>query len=53
VRLWDLDSGHCLRVLEGHTDTVVSVDLSADGHVAVSAGGYDRTLRLWEIDWEL
>src|SRR5262249_50500595 len=27
VRLWDLESGNCLRILEGHTDSVYSVAL--------------------------
>ncbi|MFH1921865.1 MAG: hypothetical protein ABIP48_18520 [Planctomycetota bacterium] len=37
-----------LRVLEGHTDGVSSVALSADGRHAVS-GSSDRTLRYWDL----
>ena len=29
-----------------------SVSLSADGRFAL-LGSYDRTIRLWELDWEL
>jgi WD40 repeat protein len=59
VRLWELASGRCLQVLQGHPAAVVAVDLDADGYVALSAGSYDghgnddRSVRFWEIDWEL
>ena len=49
VRLWDLDTGQCLRTLEGHKRDVNSVSVSPDGRRAVS-GSYDRTLRLWDLD---
>src|SRR5215831_17916417 len=37
-----------LRVLEGHTDRVLSVAFSSDGKRAVS-GSQDRTVRLWNV----
>ena len=36
VRLWDVETGRCLRVLEGHTDGVLSVAWSADQRRALS-----------------
>ena len=38
-----------LRVLEGHTDTVRAVALSADGRRAVS-GSSDKTVRVWDLE---
>ena len=51
VRLWSLDSGACLRVLEGHTDAVNAVALSTDCRWVLSASK-NATVRLWELDWE-
>jgi WD40 repeat protein len=48
LKLWEVESGHCLRTFEGHTDWVESVCLSADGHYALS-GSKDKTLKLWEV----
>ncbi|KIJ61188.1 hypothetical protein HYDPIDRAFT_42767 [Hydnomerulius pinastri MD-312] len=38
-----------LRVLEGHTNTVLSVDISADGR-RIASTGWDRTVRVWNIE---
>src|SRR5271166_3656429 len=44
---WDLGSGQCLRVLEGHSSSVAHVAALPDGR-AVSAS-WDMTLRLWDL----
>jgi small GTP-binding protein len=49
VRLWDVESGRCLRVLEGHTARIMSVAWSDDGLRALS-GSEDRTVRLWDVE---
>jgi WD40 repeat protein len=41
--------GPMLRILEGHTDCVRAVALSADGKRAVSGSG-DNTLRVWDLE---
>ena len=48
MRLWEVATGQCVRVLEGHTDNVLSVAWSLDGRQALS-GADDRTVRLWEV----
>ena len=49
LRVWDADSGECLRVLSGHEGTVWFCAWSADGARLASASG-DGTLRLWNPD---
>jgi WD40 repeat protein len=39
----------CLRTLEGHTASVTSVALHADGRRAVT-GSWDKTVRVWDLD---
>ena len=48
LRLWDVETGRCLRTYEGHTDGVKSVCLSSDGRLALSGG--DNSVRLWEVE---
>lgn len=48
VRLWDLASRECLRVLGGHESPVRHVAFSPDGQWLLS-GSWDKTARLWEV----
>ena len=48
LKLWDLESGQCLRTFEGHTSAVFSVCVHPDGQWIVS-GSWDKTLKLWDL----
>ena len=49
LRIWDIDSGHCLRVLIGHVAAVRCVQF--DGRRVVS-GAYDYMVKIWDPDTE-
>jgi WD40 repeat protein len=44
----EVAGGPAIRLLEGHTDSVTSVVVTANGQLAVS-GSKDRTLRVWNL----
>jgi WD40 repeat protein len=48
VKVWDPNTGKELLTLRGHTKPVTSVAWTPDGKTLVTAGGYDRTIRLWD-----
>ncbi|KAF8976611.1 hypothetical protein BGZ46_008120 [Entomortierella lignicola] len=47
-RLWDIDSGRCIRIMRGHSSSVSRVAYSPDGSQIIS-GSWDKTLRLWDV----
>ena len=47
VRLWDLDTGECVRTIRAHDRYVYAVAFSPDGSRLVSGSG-DHTLRVWD-----
>jgi WD40 repeat protein/tetratricopeptide (TPR) repeat protein len=51
VRLWDVERGQELCVLESHRGGIFSVAISQDGRQAVSGGGMenDCSIRLWQL----
>ena len=49
VRIWDGESGECLKVLNGHERWVNSLTVSEDGKRIVS-GSEDETVRIWDGD---
>ncbi len=48
IRLWNIETGKCVRSFEGHEKGVSAVALTPDGQWAVS-GSLDKTLRIWEL----
>jgi WD40 repeat protein/class 3 adenylate cyclase/energy-coupling factor transporter ATP-binding protein EcfA2 len=49
LRLWDVETGELIRVLEGHRMPVLHVAISSDGRRALSGAG-DATMRLWDLE---
>jgi len=47
IRLWDLASGACERVFEGHQKGVNALVELVDGRLA--SGSFDNTIRLWDL----
>ena len=45
LRVWDVGTGECVQVLEGHTEQVKCVVELEDGRVV--SGARDNSLRVW------
>jgi ankyrin repeat protein len=48
VRVWNVETGECLRQLAGHTERVWGSAWSPDGQRILS-GAWDNTARLWDV----
>ena len=53
VRIWSVESGECLRVLEAHSNAVTFVAITPDGRRVVSAGSEGEQIRVWNLQWTL
>nr|GEV27066.1 hypothetical protein [Tanacetum cinerariifolium] len=48
--VWDASSGRVRHTLTGHKDKVVAVDVSRSSSRHVVSSGYDRTIKLWDLN---
>jgi small GTP-binding protein len=48
-RLWDLETGRCLRELKGHYSAVLSIEWSSDQRRVLTSSA-DNTVRLWDVE---
>jgi WD40 repeat protein/DNA-binding SARP family transcriptional activator len=49
VRLWDLDAGQCIHILQGHSNSVLRLAWSSDSGI-LSSSSDDTTIRLWDVE---
>ena len=47
MRMWDIRSGECIQILQGHRGGVRCVHLHSSGYLLT--GSYDHTVRIWDI----
>ena len=47
IRLWEVESGACIRSWDAHTEMIADLAYHPDGGLLVSAS-YDATARLWD-----
>ena len=48
IRVWDLTTGNCLKVLHGHKDNVYSIKLNRFGQLI--SGSHDKSIKIWDLD---
>ncbi|GAA5200846.1 hypothetical protein GCM10023322_79620 [Rugosimonospora acidiphila] len=51
LMVWDLHSGQCVRVLDGHERGASCLALTPDGRFLLAGSG--NNVRRWELDWDL
>jgi WD40 repeat protein len=49
VKLWDWQTGKCLKTLTGHTNWVFAIAFNHDGKTLASAS-HDQTVRIWDVN---
>jgi transcription initiation factor TFIID subunit 5 len=48
VRLWDVQTGECMRIFTGHRGMVLSLAMSSDGRYMAS-GDEDGAILMWDL----
>jgi WD40 repeat protein len=48
IKLWDIETGECLRLFSGHSYPVVSLVFTPNGDRMIS-GSSDRTIKIWDV----
>uniref|UniRef100_A0A915EW24 WD repeat containing protein 69 n=1 Tax=Echinococcus canadensis TaxID=519352 RepID=A0A915EW24_9CEST len=49
VKLWDSESGECLRAFEGHSAEVVCLQFASDSRL-LATGSMDTTAKVWDLE---
>ena len=48
IRIWDLNTEKCLKVMEGHLAGISALDWSPDGKT-IASGADDKVIWLWNV----
>lgn len=48
IKVWSIETGECLNVLEGHTDDITSLIQLTGNRIA--SGSDDATIKIWDLD---
>jgi len=49
IKIFDLNTGHCLKTLYNHQDWVTSILITSDNNKFIS-GSMDRTIKIWDLN---
>ena len=48
IKIWDVNKGDCVQILNGHSDKVICVLFHSDGYLITCSN--DKTIKIWEQD---
>jgi len=48
IKIWDVQTGECLKILKGHNGRIESIAISSDNKFIVSGSG-DGTIKIWDV----
>ncbi|MGD1703013.1 WD40 repeat domain-containing protein [Dapis sp. BLCC M229] len=49
LRLWDVVTGECLKIIKAHNDHISSLDCSRDSQMVIT-GSLDETIKCWDVE---
>ena len=50
IRIWDVESGNCLNIFQGHEKGIYDVCIFHHSNSYVVSGSTDKSVRFWSLD---